>query len=124
MHVGLGRLLSFSSAQEALSTGLVQLTLYAFGCLPSCPCRHRVKPANSVPGGEARLVIGSRKKRIGTRKKCIVLLQTLLQGEFKSPAEAAGGTQSTPVLLQAYPQVSWGGYWGNVCGPHFQPPTV
>ena len=38
-------------------------------------------------GGKANLVIGSR--------KCIAPLQTLLQGEFKSLAEQAGGTQFT-----------------------------
>ena len=55
------KLSSFSSAQEACSTGLVQMTLYAIGCLPSLSCRHCVKPANSAPGGKACLVIGSRK---------------------------------------------------------------
>ena len=55
LRVGLGRLLSFSS------TGPVQLTLYTIGCFLSLPCRHRVKTANSAPGGEASLVIGSRK---------------------------------------------------------------
>ena len=55
---------------------LVQLTLYAIGCLPSLPCRRCVTPANSAPGGKASLLIGSRKKGIETRKKCIALLQT------------------------------------------------
>ena len=35
--------------------------MYTIGCLPSLTCRHCVEPANSVPGGEASLVIGSRK---------------------------------------------------------------
>ena len=37
------------------------MTLYAIGCLLSLPCRHCVEPANSMPGGKASLVIGSRK---------------------------------------------------------------
>ena len=44
------KLSSFSSAQEACSTGLVQMTLYAIGCLPSLSCHQCVKPANSAPG--------------------------------------------------------------------------
>ena len=35
-------------------------------------------------GGEGRVVIGSPQKRIGSRKKCVALLQTLLLGELKS----------------------------------------
>ena len=50
LYVGL-MLQSLSSAQDAWSTGRVQLTLYAIGCLPSLPCRHRVKPANSASAG-------------------------------------------------------------------------
>ena len=61
LHVGLGKLPSCFSAQEVWSTGLVLLTLSAIGCLPSLPCRPCVKPANSAPGGEASLPIGSRK---------------------------------------------------------------
>ena len=61
LYVVLRKLLSFSSAQEALSMGLVQMTLYAIGCFSSLPCRHGVKPAISAPGGIASLVIGSRK---------------------------------------------------------------
>jgi hypothetical protein len=38
--------------------------------------------------GKASLVIGFRKN--GSRKKCIALLQTLVPGELKSPAEWAG----------------------------------
>ena len=75
--------------------GLVQMTPYAIGCLPSLPCRHCVKPAKSAPGGKASLVIGSR-KTIEIRKKRMVLLQSLLQGELKSLAEWAG---SYPVYL-------------------------
>ena len=55
-------LLSFSSAQDAAwSTGLVQMTLYAIGCLASLPCLPCVKQGKSAPGGKASLVIGSRK---------------------------------------------------------------
>ena len=39
-------------------------------------------------------MIGSYQKCIGSRKKFIALLQTLLQSEFKSLAELVGGTQS------------------------------
>ena len=52
--------------------------------------RHCLKPANSVPGGKASLLIDSHKKRIETRMKCSALLQTLPQGELKSPEEQAG----------------------------------
>ena len=61
MHVGLGKLRPFSSTQEAWSTGLVRLL---GGWLPQ--------------------------KRIGSRKECVALLQTIVQGELKSPEECAG----------------------------------
>ena len=69
--------------------GLVEMTLYAIGCMPLLPCRHCVKPANNVTGGKASLCDWLPQKHIETRKKCIALLQ----GELKSPAECA--TQST-----------------------------
>ena len=63
----------------------VKLTLYAIGCLPSLPCRHWVKPANSVQRGKSQLGDWLPQKRIETRKKCI-----LLQGRLKALAEWAG----------------------------------
>ena len=71
--------------REQFRTQLV----YAIGCL-LLPCCHCVKPSNSAPGGKASLVIGSRKKRIETKNKCIAFLQTLVQREIKSLAEWAG----------------------------------
>ena len=50
------------------------------------------------------MVIGSRKKRIETRKKCIALLQTLLQGEPKSPAEWEG---LVPTRMGGYKLMYW-----------------
>jgi hypothetical protein len=60
------------------------------GCLPPLPCRHCVKPANSASGvGRSQLGDWFPQKLMGSGKKCIALLQTLLQGEFKSSAEIA-----------------------------------
>ena len=61
---------------------------YTIGCLPSLPCRHCVKPANSAAGGKDSFVIGSR-KNVSKLEKCITLLQTLVQRELKSTAEWA-----------------------------------
>ena len=65
-------MLSFSSAQKAWSTGVVQITLYAIGWLSSLPCRHCVKSANSAPGGKASLVIGSRKNVSETERNVLL----------------------------------------------------
>ena len=60
-------------------------------CTQLAACRrHCVKPANSAPGGKASMLIGSCKNVSKLEKKCIALLQTLLHGELKSPAEWAG----------------------------------
>ena len=65
----------------------------ASGCLPSLPCRHCVKLANSAPGAsrsKSQLGDWLPQKHIGSRKNCIALLQTLGQSELNSPEEWAG----------------------------------
>ena len=82
LHVGLGRLLSFSSAQEPWSMAVVQTTLYAI------IASQGEKPAWWLAPAKA----------YWSRKKFIAPLLTLLQGEFKWQAERAGGTKSNRLI--------------------------
>ena len=75
-------LLSFFSAPEAWSTGIVQLTRYVIGCLPSLPCRHCVKPANSVRRGKPGLVICPRKNVSEAERNVLLFSRTLGLYEF------------------------------------------
>ena len=54
---------------------------------------------------------------------------TFITGHCPSSSNQSGphaltGVQMRSNAQRGYPQVSWGGYWGNVCGPHFRPPTA
>ena len=82
--------------------GLVQMTLYAIGCLPSFPCRLCVKPANRAPGGKASLVIGSR-KNVSKLQRNLLLFSRPGRSELTSPAEWAkerDGADVGAILLQ------------------------
>ena len=63
-------------------------------CTQSAACRRFpvviVLNQPIVRQGESRLGDWLPQKRIKTRKKCIALLQTHLQGELKTPAECRG----------------------------------
>ena len=94
-YVGLRRLLSFSSAQEAWSTGGVELTLYTIGCLLSLPCPHCVQPANSAPGGEASLVIGSHKNISEAERNVLLFSRPCCKANSNLWQKGlGGGTQS------------------------------
>ena len=74
-HVGLGRVLSFSSINVINDS-----VRNAVGCMPLRPCRHCVEPDNRDSGGKAQLSDWLPQKHIGSRKKCIAPIQTLLPG--------------------------------------------
>ena len=61
----------------------VKLALYAIGCLSSLPCRHCVKPANSAPGGEASLVIGSCKNVSKLERKVLLFSRPSCRADSK-----------------------------------------
>ena len=84
---------------------VVQTTLYAIGCLPSLPCRRCVKPANSAPGGEASLVIVSRKKTYQKQKEM----------DCSSPdPSSAGRTQTAGRTGRVVPSVPWPTLWRDM----------
>ena len=78
--------ISFST--RGVINGPVQMTLYAIGCLPSFPCRHCVKSANSAPRGKASLVIGSHKNVSEAERNVLPFFRPFCRAEW------AGGTQS------------------------------
>ena len=75
------------------------LSLYAIGCLPSLPCRRRVKPANSA-GQEGESQLGDWLPQKRKEEMYCSSPDLLLQGGQKSPAEWAWLPSLDPLMYQ------------------------
>ena len=84
--------------------GLVQMTLYAIGCLPSLSCPfHCVKTANRAQRGKASLVIGSRKNVSEAERNVLLFSRPLCRANSNHRQKG----RAYPVYQYSQTQYHW-----------------